>query len=345
MSSVRPLGTCRTLRADGAPNRADGVTQGWNECQTRPFVSRRALQVMVLAVSVVLGALAAMMPRPAAMAGHARRLASHVRARTGPPNRETPTTRATETATLGAEMALGLPLVPALAPRGWMEEVRRCGRRGRRFFCDGPRRVPRPHGAGARRAEALGLGTPELFGRLRAVGPSDALLAAVENPAEDSLLWPVPEGFLGRGFGFVRRGPLSHRRHKGVDIPAPRGSEVRATNAGLVVYADNGVEGYGNLVVVLHSDATHTAYAHLREAHVFAGQQVARGQGLGEVGTTGLSYAPHLHFEWWRRALPKNPSRHFAERPSAAAERRLQIEAQRRREALARATVPGRRDG
>lgn len=303
---------------------------------------------MVLAVSVVLGALAAMMPRPAAIAGHARRLASHVRARTAPPHpRETPTTDgAAHSAEVHATTdSLALPVVPALAPQGWMEEARRCRRRGRRFFCDGPRRVPRGHGAGARRAEVLGLGTPELFGRLRAVGPSDALLAAVETPAEDSLLWPVPEGFLGRGFGFVRRGPLSHRRHKGVDIPAPRGSEVRATNAGLVVYADNGIEGYGNLVVVLHSDATHTAYAHLREAHVFAGQQVARGQGLGEVGTTGLSYAPHLHFEWWRRALPKNPTRHFAERPSAAEERRLQIEAQRRREALARATVPARSDG
>lgn len=293
-------------------------------------VPRRALQVVVLALSMAIGALAACIPRPAALAGQARRLASHVRARPvmppSPPADEAPT------------------LASVLAPHGWMDEVRRCGRRGRRFFCDGPRRVPRAFGEAARLAERLGLGTPELFGRLRAVGPSEELLAAVEAPSEDTLLWPVPSGFLGRGFGFVRRGPLAHRRHKGVDIPAPRGAEVRSTNAGLVVYADNGIEGYGNLVVVLHADATHTAYAHLREAWVFAGETVTRGQGLGEVGTTGLSYAPHLHFEWWRRALPKNPTRHFAERPSAAEERQLQIEAQRRREALARATDPlGRR--
>lgn len=296
-------------------------------------VPRRALQVVVLALSMAIGALAACIPRPAALAGQARRLASHVRARP-----VTPTTPPSDPTPADA-------LANVLAPHGWMDEVRRCGRRGRRFFCDGPRRVPRAFGEAARLAERLGLGTPELFGRLRAVGPSEELLAAVDAPSEETLLWPVPSGFLGRGFGFVRQGPLAHRRHKGVDIPAPRGAEVRSTNAGLVVYADNGIEGYGNLVVVLHADATHTAYAHLREAWVFAGETVARGQGLGEVGTTGLSYAPHLHFEWWRRALPKNPTRHFAERPSAADERRLQIEAQQRREALARATVRPSRDG
>ncbi|MCU0673743.1 MAG: M23 family metallopeptidase [Myxococcota bacterium] len=301
---------------------------------------RRALQVVVLALSMAIGALAACIPRPAALAGQARRLASHVRAR--------PATPATSHSDPRSDPTPADP-TPAfanvLAPHGWMDEVRRCGRRGRRFFCDGPRRVPRAFGEAARLADRLRLGTPELFGRLRAVGPSEELLAAVDAPADDTLLWPVPSGFLGRGFGFVRRGPLAHRRHKGVDIPAPRGAEVRSTNAGLVVYADNGIEGYGNLVVVLHADATHTAYAHLRETWVFAGETVTRGQGLGEVGTTGLSYAPHLHFEWWRRALPKNPTRHFAERPSAAEERRLQIEAQRRREALARATVRPSRDG
>jgi murein DD-endopeptidase MepM/ murein hydrolase activator NlpD len=289
----------------------------------------------VLVGSILVGALAAMLPRPAVLAGQARRLASHVRARVpapfplGEPDADRPSS--------------------VLAPHGWVEAARRCGRRGRRFFCDGPRRFPRGHGEAERRARRLGLGTTETYGRLRAGSAPEELLAAVGEAPDASLLWPVPDGFLGRGFGYVRRGPLSHRQHKGVDIPAPRGALVRAANPGLVVYADNGIEGYGNLIVILHGDDTRTAYAHLREAWVFAGQQIGRGDPLGEVGTTGLSYAPHLHFEWWRKAVPRNPTRHFAERPSAAEERRLQIEAQRRRHgtSLAQTTVASatRHDG
>ncbi|MCB9618996.1 MAG: M23 family metallopeptidase [Sandaracinus sp.] len=284
------------------------------------------LRFGVVAFSMVLGALAACLPRPTALASQARRLASHVRARPASmpsPEPEPKPTTLPET---------------VVAPFGWMDEARRCGRRGRRRFCDGPRRVPRPHGEAEARAARLELGTLEAFGRLRAGGASAEMLADIPD-AEEKLLWPVPRGFLGRGFGYVRRPELAHRQHRGVDIPAPRGAEVRAANAGLVVYADNGVEGYGNFVVLLHADDTRTAYAHLREARVFAGQIVERGHILGEVGTTGLSYAPHLHFEWWRRAVPRNPTRHFAERPSPQEERRLQIEAQRRREAMSRAAV------
>lgn len=225
----------------------------------------------------------------------------------------------------------------------WMPEARRCSRRstgGR--FCDGPRRIPAPHGEAAELAERLGLGTQRFVDHFLGHRAPEEVLRAVPGEARRDLLWPVPEGFMGRGFGYVRRARLRHRLHKGVDIPAARGSFVRAANDGLVVYADNGVRGYGNLVVVLHPDDTRTHYAHLRAAVVFAGQAVRRGQPLGQVGRTGMTRAPHLHFEWRRGAIARNPRRRFVGRPSFEEERQLQLAAQRRREASTRRLLEAR---
>ena len=217
----------------------------------------------------------------------------------------------------------------------WLPEVQRCHRRGR-HFCDGPRRVPAPHGVAAERARRLGLGTRRTYDRVLSGAASPELLAEAGTP-EDDLLWPVPEGVEGRGFGYVRGGRLRERLHRGVDIPAGVGALVRSTNEGLVIYADNEVRGYGNLIVVLHGDDTRTLYAHLERAYVFAGQSVRRGEVIGAVGRTGLTRAPHLHFEWRRRAVPRNPSRRFVGRPDGETERRLyRDQLQRRREGQAR---------
>lgn len=212
----------------------------------------------------------------------------------------------------------------------WLPNARRCHRRGR-YFCDGPRLVPSPHGEAAERATRLDLGTRRTYDRVLS-GPADPSLLAEAGTPEDDLLWPVPEGVRGRGFGYVRRGRLRERLHRGVDIPAAVGALIRSTNEGLVIYADNEVRGYGNLVVILHGDDTRTLYAHLERAYVFAGQTVARGEVVGAVGRTGLTRAPHLHFEWRRRAVPRNPSRRFVDRPDRETEQRLYRDQLRRRE-------------
>ncbi|MEM9071348.1 MAG: M23 family metallopeptidase [Myxococcota bacterium] len=224
----------------------------------------------------------------------------------------------------------------------WAEPLRRCGRRGRRRFCDGPRRVPLAWGEAAERAKRLGLGDTHAYNVLATRGPWDELLAEVEHDAEDTLLWPVPEGTMGRGFGYVRRQALANRLHKGVDIPAAEGSDVRAANAGIVAYADNGIVGYGNMIVLVHKNRTSTVYAHLSEARVFAGQQVERGETIGRIGRTGLTYAPHLHFEWRRGARPRNPLRRFVDRPSRERAYQLQLAMQRRRQAARRERLAAR---
>ncbi|HJL14075.1 MAG TPA: M23 family metallopeptidase [Sandaracinaceae bacterium LLY-WYZ-13_1] len=215
-----------------------------------------------------------------------------------------------------------------MRPRAWLPSegdecyARERGRDGviaQDRICDGPRRVPESTGAAAERAERLGLGTRPAADRLRIGRPPEEWLAAIPSAPRDDLLWPVARGLFSRGFGRVRREEIHHRPHNGVDIVGALGAHVRAANDGLVVYADNGVRGYGNFLVLLHADGTATFYGHCRAIYVAPGQLVARGQVVAEVGNTGRPHVPHLHFEWRRDGHPMDPIRHFAERPDASA--------------------------
>lgn len=185
----------------------------------------------------------------------------------------------------------------------------------RDHVCDGPRRVAVPEGEALERAERLGLGDRAALNRLYLDDPLPEWLAEIPSAPRDDLLWPVARGLYSRGFGYVRREEIRHRRHNGVDIVAAEGAHIRAANDGLVVYADNGVSGYGNLLVILHADGTSTFYAHCRAIYAAPGQLVMRGQAVAEVGATGLPIVAHLHFEWRRRGRPLDPMRRFVERP------------------------------
>src|SRR5690606_15251593 len=91
------------------------------------------------------------------------------------------------------------------------------------------------------------------------------------------LLWPVDDGRWVRGYGYVRttRPDLLHR---GVDIAADVGAVVRAAADGIVAYSDNGVRGYGNLVLIVHPNGWVTLYAHNPRTTVPAGYRVRRGE-------------------------------------------------------------------
>lgn len=199
-----------------------------------------------------------------------------------------------------------------------------CRRFNGRSMCDGPRRVPEPFGPAAELAQRLRLDERRV-GRIALQGrPPAEWTQAVEGAAQEDLLWPVTAGRLWRGFGnhrelHVRGGQLRRGRarilHPGVDIGAPEGSPIRSVEGGLVLYSFNGMRGYGNSLIVLHPDATVALYAHCRALYVFAGQQIRRGQVVGEVGDTGLAHGAHLHFEWRRNGEPLDPLPLFAERP------------------------------
>lgn len=103
-------------------------------------------------------------------------------------------------------------------------------------------------------------------------------------------IWPASGGITS-GFG-VRWG----QPHRGIDIGAPYGSTVAAARSGTVIFTGwNG--GYGLSVIIDHGGGITSLYAHLSKILVAYGQSVGQGDGIGLVGSTGLSTGPHLHFE------------------------------------------------
>lgn len=81
---------------------------------------------------------------------------------------------------------------------------------------------------------------------------------------------------------------------------------MRSTRSGVVVYAGNGLAGYGNLVIIKHDDVYLSAYAHNKTILVREGQTVKAGEKIAEIGSSGSAY-PKLHFEIRRDGKPVNP--------------------------------------
>ncbi len=124
-------------------------------------------------------------------------------------------------------------------------------------------------------------------------------------------LRPVLKGFISSPFG-NRFHPVYHkyRHHDGVDISAPRGTSVYASADGTVRYAGiNG--GYGKMVILDHKYGYRTGYGHLQKIFVRKGQFVKRGEKIGEVGNTGISTGPHLHYEVRYHGKAINPRPFF----------------------------------
>jgi murein DD-endopeptidase MepM/ murein hydrolase activator NlpD len=120
---------------------------------------------------------------------------------------------------------------------------------------------------------------------------------------------PVENGTLGSSFGW-RIDPLSgeNAKHEGIDFTADVGTPIKAAAAGIVVAADRH-PAYGNYVDIDHGNDLVTRYAHCSKVLVQPGAYVKRGQVLGEVGNTGRSTGPHLHFEVRVNGIPHNPRR------------------------------------
>jgi murein DD-endopeptidase MepM/ murein hydrolase activator NlpD len=104
-------------------------------------------------------------------------------------------------------------------------------------------------------------------------------------------IWPA-QGTLTSGYGW-RWG----RMHQGIDIAGPVGTPIMAAAPGVVVRSGWNSGGYGNLVDIRHSDGSLTRYAHNSRLLVREGQQVRQGEQIAEMGSTGYSTGPHLHFE------------------------------------------------
>jgi murein DD-endopeptidase MepM/ murein hydrolase activator NlpD len=114
------------------------------------------------------------------------------------------------------------------------------------------------------------------------------------------------------GFGF-RIHPIYKikKMHPGMDFTAPTGTEVFATGGGIVEIVEMSKRGNGNTIVVDHGFGYKTSYMHLDAFKVKRGQKVKRGDVIAWVGNTGLSVAPHLHYEVSLDGNPVNPVNYF----------------------------------
>lgn len=119
---------------------------------------------------------------------------------------------------------------------------------------------------------------------------------------------PAPGQSVSSAFGY-RTDPLLGTRafHAGIDFRGPTGTAVLASAEGVVEYAGtNG--GYGKMVEIRHADGLSTRYAHLSAIHVSEGQRVDAGERIGDIGSTGRSTGPHLHYEVRRRDDARDPA-------------------------------------
>jgi murein DD-endopeptidase MepM/ murein hydrolase activator NlpD len=133
-------------------------------------------------------------------------------------------------------------------------------------------------------------------------GRKDITLPQPTLAVGNDLSWPVVGSITG---GFTAN-------HTALDIGAPYGSTVYAAAAGMITYADWAYDGYGYTVIIDHGDGRETWYNHLKGALLPAGNFVERGTPVGEVGSTGHSSGPHVHFEVRINGSPVNPTGYLA---------------------------------
>ena len=127
---------------------------------------------------------------------------------------------------------------------------------------------------------------------------------------KEFLRTPVNFTRISSRFSFSRRHPILHkmRAHRGVDYAAPRGTAVKASGSGRVIFAGrNG--GYGRTIILKHGSVYTTLYAHLSRFSrgLRPGKLVEQGQTIGYVGSTGLATGPHLHYEFRVRGVHRDP--------------------------------------
>ena len=119
-------------------------------------------------------------------------------------------------------------------------------------------------------------------------------------------IWPVPAAKRISSYYGMRRG----RHHDGIDIPARSGSHILAADRGKVIFSGR-MRGYGRVVVIKHDGGYHTVYAHNKQNYVNKGQKVGQGEVIAQVGSSGRSSGPHLHFEIRKNNRVRDPANYL----------------------------------
>lgn len=141
-------------------------------------------------------------------------------------------------------------------------------------------------------------------------GNADYYTPDGKSMRKEFLRSPVGFARVSSRFNLRRKHPILHkiRAHKGVDYAASRGTPVKATGDGKVIWAGN-KGGYGRVVIIQHGQKYSTLYAHLNKygRGIRSGKKVRQGQVIGYIGSSGMATGPHLHYEFRVNGVHKNP--------------------------------------
>ena len=134
-------------------------------------------------------------------------------------------------------------------------------------------------------------------------GPAKASALVPSTFRRIPIRWPLEKVVITSPYG-----QRLHEFHEGIDLKAQKGTPVYSAHAGVVLYADDHIRGYGNMVVIRHSSGLSTVYAHNSRLLVHKGQYVREGTRIALSGNTGHSTGPHLHFEVRNGVAPMDPT-------------------------------------
>ncbi len=164
--------------------------------------------------------------------------------------------------------------------------------------------------------------------RLWPLGLALTLLAGCADAPTIPQVNPLPEGRLSSDYGVRSVDPVTGEanpggHHDGYDLAAAMGTPIRASKAGKVTFAGR-KGGYGNAVMLSHAGGWSTLYGHASRLAVSVGQEVAAGQVVAYVGSTGHSTGPHLHYELRRNGMPVDPGLFTASAPAQSRPRKAE---------------------
>jgi murein DD-endopeptidase MepM/ murein hydrolase activator NlpD len=166
-----------------------------------------------------------------------------------------------------------------------------------------PASIPAPAYASAESPHSARVATPE---PAPATVQQNSIKTAEPAGSLPTFRWPA-RGRVIAGFGPSPNG----LQNDGINVAVPEGTPIKAAEDGVVAYAGNELKGYGNLVLIRHSNGFVTAYAHASEILVKRGDTVKRGEVIAKSGQTGNVTSPQLHFEIRKGSTPVDPSQYL----------------------------------
>jgi murein DD-endopeptidase MepM/ murein hydrolase activator NlpD len=162
-------------------------------------------------------------------------------------------------------------------------------------------------GEAAKVAQAAQVAAPAQVASLDNSAPTTSPVETTKAVAEAGFRWPA-RGRVIQGFG-DKNGVKS----TGINISLPQGTPIKAAEAGVVAYAGSEVKGFGNLVMIRHSDGWVSVYGNASEIKVKRGDEIKRGQVIALSGQSGDVSAPQLHFELRKGSVPVDPVEHLSD--------------------------------